>query len=100
MAPLKLFSNTKTLELEKQLENESCEDFEPENKQEQEAQKKEKENENDKSDPAESMGGKDENRIARSLPILTYVVSPILVFTGLAIALVGVSSNKNDLFQI
>ena len=95
MAPPKLFINTKSLELEKQPENESYEDFEPESKQEQEAQKKEKEDDNDKSDPAEDADGSDENRIARSLPILTYVVSPILVFTGLAIALVGVSSNKN-----
>ena len=95
MAPPKLFINTKSLELEKQPENESYEDFEPESKQEQEAQKKEKEDKNDKSDPAEDADGSDENRIARSLPILTYVVSPILVFTGLAIALVGVSCNKN-----
>ena len=70
MAPPQLFINTKTLELEKQQENKSSEDFEPENKH-----------------------GKDENR---SFPILAYVVCPILVFTDLAIAFVGVSSNKND----
>ena len=94
MAPPQLFINTKTLELERQPD--VYEDFEPENKQEQEAEKKDKEEENDSTDPAEDADGKDENRIAMSFPILTYVVSPILVFTSLATALAGVSSIKND----
>jgi len=89
MAPPQLFINTKTLELEKQPENKSYEDFEPKNKQEQKAEKKDKEEENESNDPAEDADGKDENRKAKSLPILTYVVAPILVLTGLAIAFVG-----------
>ena len=97
MAPPQLFINTKILELEKQPKNEKedgSEDFESEDKQESGKKDKEKENNND-NDPVEDADGSDENRIARSLPILTYVVSPILVFTGLAIAIVGVSSNND-----
>jgi len=91
MAPPQLFINTKILELEKQPKNEKedgSEDFESEDKQESGKKDKEKENNND-NDPVEDADGSDENRIARSLPILTYVVSPLLVFTGLAIAIVG-----------
>ena len=96
MAPPQLFIKTKTLELEKQPDNKSYEDFEPENKQVQAAEKKDKQEENESNDPAEDSDENGENRKAKSLPILTYVVSPILVLTGLAIAFVGVSSNKND----
>ena len=99
MAPPQLFINKKTLDVEKLSENNKedvCEDFEPENTQEQETEKE------DKSDDCDSENSKDTNesnanRKARSLSILTNIASPILVFTGLAIALVGVSSNKNDL---
>ena len=95
--------NSKTLELEKQPENNK---EEPGTNQEQEAEMKEKED--DSRDPAEKdtnthnensaengTNGNDENRKARSRPFLTYVVSPILVFKGLTIALVGVSFDKN-----
>ena len=93
MAPPQLFINTKTLELEKQPENTKVDgfaDFDPENKQEQET---------DKSDYPESSkdnNGSFANRKERLLSILTNIVSPILVFAGLAIALVGVSFNEND----
>jgi len=91
MAPPQLFINKKTLDVEKLSENNKedvCEDFEPENTQEQETEKE------DKSDDCDSENSKDTNesnanRKARSLSILTNIASPILVFTGLAIALVG-----------
>ena len=89
MAPPQLFINTKTLGLEKQPENDKedvDEDFEPENKQEWEAEKEEKGDNTDYSDPAEDTVGSDyEIGMERSPPILSYVV----VFTGLAIALLG-----------
>ena len=89
MAPPQLFINAKTLELEKQPENEKedgSEDFKPSNKQEQEAEKEEKGDDNDKSDPDEDTNGMDEK-----FPILVFSL-----FTSLAFALVGVSFNKND----
>ena len=96
MAPPQLFINTKTLELEKQPKNDKedgYQDIEPENIQEQEANKKDKTDDSEASDPAEHTDGKDDEiRMARPLPILSYM----LVFTGLAIALVGVSFNQND----
>ena len=97
MAPPKLFINKKTLEKHPENDKEDgYEDFEPENKQEQETEKEDK---SDNCDPENSKdtNGSNTNRKARSLSILTNIASPILVFTGLAIALVGVSSNKNDL---
>ena len=96
MAPPQLFINTKSLELEKQPGNYKVDGFahfEPENKQEQEAEKE------DKSDDPESSkdtNGSFANGRERSLSILTNIASPILVFAGLAIALVGVSFNEND----
>ena len=84
MAPPQIFINTKALELEKRPENDNedgDEDFEPEKKQEREGKKEEKD---DNSDHKIEIKG--------SLPILSYIV----VFTGLAIALLGVSFNEND----
>ena len=99
MVAPQLLINTKTLKLEKQPENEKedeKENFEPETKQEQEAEIKWKEDGNDSSDPVkDANNGNNENRKARLRPFLTYVVSPILVFKGLTIALVGVSFIKN-----
>ena len=96
MAPPQLFINTKTLELEKQPENYKVDgfaDFEPENKQEQET---EKEDNSDDPESSKDTDGSFANGKERSLSILTNIASPILVFAGLAIALVGVSFNEND----
>jgi len=83
MAPPQLFINTKTLQLDKQPEIVNVD----ENNQEWEDDKK------DEEDGKEGTNGKDENGKAKfPLPILSY----ILMFTGLAISLAGVSSNKND----
>ena len=96
MAPPQLFINTKTLELERPPKNNKdggSEDVEPENIQEQETKKKDKVCDSEASDPAEHTdadGDDDEIRMAKSLPILSYM----LVFTGLAIALLGVSFNQ------
>jgi len=85
MAPPQIFINTKTLELEKQPETakeDGGEDSEPVNKQEQEAKKED----NDNSDPAKDTVGSDhEIGMEPPLPILSYIV----VFTGLAIAVLG-----------
>ena len=95
MAPPQLFINTKTLELEKQPENEKrdgSEDLEPANKQEQEAEKEEKGDNNDSHDPDEDANGMDEK-----FPIFNYIFSLVFcLFTSLAFALVGVSFKKND----
>ena len=100
MVAPQLLINTKTLEVEKQPETnkeDGNEDFEPENKQEHEADMKEKEDANDSSDPAkDNCNGNNGKRKASSRPFLTYIISPILVFKGLTIAIVGVSFNKRD----
>ena len=93
MAPPQIFINTKTLELEKRSDIEKedgCENY-----QEREDHKKDKEDGSDASDPSENANEKDESRKSKfpfPLPIHSY----ILMFTGLAIALAGVSYNKND----
>ena len=97
MVAPQLLINTKTLKLEKQPENKKEDEKENfETKLEQEAETKGKEDGIDSSDPVkDASNGNNENRKARLRPFLTYVVSPILVFKGLTIALVGVSFNKN-----
>ena len=97
MVAPQLLINTKTLKLEKQPENKKEDEKENfETKLEQEAETKGKEDGNDSSDPVkDANNGNNENRKARLRPFLIYVVSPILVFKGLTIALVGVSFKKN-----
>ena len=86
MAPPQLFINTKTLELDKQPDVEKEDGHE--SKKEREDDKKEKENDSDASDPSKGIKAK----FLFPLPICSY----ILMFTGLAITLAGVSFNKND----
>ena len=92
MVPPQILINNKTLELEKQPENDKedgFEDFEPENNQERKAEKKEKADY--ASDPAEDTVRSDYNTSFEwSFPILSYMV----VFTGLAITLIGVSFKR------
>ena len=100
MVAPQLLINTKTLELEKQPETNKEDDNEEidlENKEEHEAEMKEKEDDNDSIDPAkDTCNGNNKNRKESSRPFLTYIISPILVFKGLTIAIVGVSFNSKD----
>ena len=82
MAPPQIFINTKTLELEKRSDIEKEDGHE--NDQEHEDDKKDIEDDSDGSDPSEGIKAK----FPFPLPICSY----ILMFTGLAISLAGVSS--------
>ena len=92
MVAPQLLINTKTKN-----EEDDNEGIELETKQEQAGEMKEKEDDNDSIDLAkDTCNGNNKNRKASSRPFLTYIISPILVFKGLTIALVGVSFDEKD----
>ena len=82
MAPPKLFTSTKTLELEKHPENKKKAEFKDV---EQADEKKDQADAGDASGPSERTNGSDWN---------TYI--GLLVLTGLGLTIVTVSFNKND----
>ena len=99
MAPPQLFINTKTLELEKQPKDnkgDGDEAFEPENQHEEEADKNEKEDDKDNCDPDQDTNGTGNDGNRRNEKWITILTS-MPIFIGLAVAVFGVSSNKNDL---
>ena len=90
MAPPKLFINTKTLDLEKQPENEKEDGFED---LQQKDEKKDKGDDNDGSDPSDGINkGNGKAKFPFPLPIFSFIV----VSNGLAITLAGVSFNNHD----
>merc|ERR1712025_646229 len=83
MAPPNLFINTKTLDLEKQPENEKEDGFED---LEQKDEKKDKGDDNAGSDPSEGINKENgKAKFPLPLPIFSYIV----VSNGLAITLAG-----------
>ena len=90
MAPPNLFINTKTLDLEKQPENEKDDGFED---LQQKDEKKDKGDDIDGSDPSDGINK--ENGKAKFRPPLP-IFSFIVVSNGLAITLAGVSFNYHD----